>query len=473
MSNSRSLLRYGGFILSVTTARVIGTLLTAAIFPFLVRRLGVDVYGLWSYVVAVCAFTGLLSNPGLTTYTAQQVAARREAAFETISDVLVLRLLAGAVGMLAVLVVARFEHRHDVRVLLMWYGIGSVLTGGLSLDYLLPSLELFHVQSFVTITQQSLYAVGIFTMVRSPKDVIWVPVSILGSTLVTSIISWIFLWRAGFRFRFSLAPRRWAAILVPSVHYAGSSFMANLYHRTGHFAVRWYLGEHALGLYAAVARLADVLRNFLSIGQTVLMPRMALRAGSPDGLSRLTRIATFILVLFGVPLAVGGIVTAPVVVPWLLGAQFKEAVHAFQWVALYVIAAPSAALFAGTILYAMGRHRAYFVSTAVGAVSAIVLYLILPPLFGIAGACVAFVLGEVGVALCAFLLCPPQVRSAARTPVLWIALIASLLMGAVLWIALPKHMPPLVLVGLGCVVYVITWAAVGREVLKKEVVGVA
>ena len=68
-------------MLSVTTARVVGTILTAATFPFLVRRLGVDIYGLWSYVVAVCGFTGLVANPGLTTYAAQQVAARREAAF--------------------------------------------------------------------------------------------------------------------------------------------------------------------------------------------------------------------------------------------------------------------------------------------------------------------------------------------------------------------------------------------------------
>jgi len=453
----------------VTVARVVGTLLTAAIFPFLVRRLGVDVYGLWSYVVAVCAFTGLVSNPGLTAYAAQQVAARREAAFETISDVLVLRLLASAVAVLAVLVLARLDPRQDVRVLLVWYGIGSVLTGGLSLDYLLPSLELFHVQSFVTITQQSLYAAGIFVLVRSPKDVIWVPVSILGSTLITSIISWIFLWRAGFRFRFAIAPRRWATILAPSMHYAGSTLMSNLYHRTGYFAVRWYLGEHALGLYAAVARLADVLRNFLSIGQTVLMPRMALRASSPDGLSRLTRIATFILVLFGVPLTVGGIVTAPVVVPWLLGAQFQEAVHAFQWVALYVIAAPLAALFAGTILYATGRHRAYLASTVVGAGSAILFYLILPPVFGVAGACVAFVLGEVGVALCAFLLCPPQVRAATRTPVWGIALIASALMAAVLCIALPTHMPPLLLVGLGCGTYVAVCVSAGRNLLRREI----
>jgi PST family polysaccharide transporter len=473
LSVSKSLLRYGGFVLSVTTARVVGTILTAATFPFLVRRLGVDMYGLWSYVVAVCGFTGLLANPGLSTYAAQQVAARREAAFETVSDVLVLRALAAGVAVVAVLAVASFEVRQDVRFLLQWYGVASVLAGGLSLDYLLSSLELFHVQSFVSIAQQSLYAVGIFTLIRSPKDVIWVPVSIVASSFLTSLIGWTFLWRAGYRFRFSMAPRRWALILVPSLHYAGSSLMSNLYHRSATVAVRWYLGEHALGLFAAAARLADVLRNFLAVPQTVLMPRMALRANSADGLPRLTRIAASVLVWFGVPLTVGSVVTAPVVVPWLLGAQFQEAVHAFQWVALYVITAPAATLFAGTIIYAMGRHRAYFVSTLAGAVTAVVLCLMLPPLFGIAGACVAFVLGEFGVALCACLLCPPEVRAAAKTPLLSVAVIASLFMGAVLWVALPKHLPPLVLIGLGCAVYAASWAAIGRNLLKREVEGFA
>jgi PST family polysaccharide transporter len=469
LSASKSLLRYGGFALSLTTARVVGTLLTAATFPFLVRRLGVDTYGLWSYVVAVCAFTGLLANPGLTSYAAQQVAARREAAFETISDVLALRMLAGGAAVVAVLVVASFEVREDVRFLLKFYGVASVLTGALSLDYLLPSLELFHVQSSISITQQSLYAVGIFAMVHSPKDVIWVPVSILGSAFLTSLVSWIVLWRKGYRFRFAIAPRRWAAILVPSLHYAGSSLMSNLYHRSGHIAVRWYLGEHALGLYAAATRLADVLRNFLAIPQNILMPRMALRADSAERIPRLTRLAVSALVWFGLPLTVGGVVTAPVVVPWLLGAQFHEVVRAFQWVALYMIAAPAATLFAGTILYAMGRHRAYFASTLAGALSAVVLNLILPPWFGISGACVAFVLGELGVALCAFLLCPPEVRAAAKTPLLSVAVVASSLMAITLWVALPHHLPPFALVGLGCAVYAISWAVIGRNLLKKEV----
>jgi PST family polysaccharide transporter len=468
LSISNSVLRYGGFVLSVTTARVVSTLLTAATFPFLVRRLGVDIYGLWSYVVAVCAFTGLVANPGLTAYAAQQLAAGREGAFQTVSDVLLLRFLASGVAVVPVLVIAAVEVRQDVRFLLVFYGIASLLVGSLALDYLLASLEMFHVQSFVSIAQQSLYAAGIFTMVRTSQDVIWVPVSILGSSLLTAPIAWIFLWRAGFRFRFSIAPRRWLAILTPSLHYAGSSLMSNLYHRTGHFAVRWYLGEHALGLYAAAARLADVLRNFLSIAQNVLMPRMAMRANSTEGLARLTRIATSILVLFGIPLAVGGIVTAPTVMPWLLGAQFRDGVHAFQWIAPYVITAPAAALFAGTILYAMGRYREYLISTLVGAGTAIVLYFTLPPLFGVAGACVAFVLGELAVALCAFVQCPPHVRAAAKTPLTALAVGASVVMVAALRIGLLGHLRPWVLVLAGVAVYLCTCALAGRNMLKRE-----
>jgi hypothetical protein len=46
-------------------------------------------------------------------------------------------------------------------------------------------------------------------------------------------------------------------------------------------------------------------------------------------------------------------------------------------------------------------------------------------------------------------------------------------MWAGLWIALPRHLPPLVLVGLGCFIYVITWAGIGRNLLKREIEGTA
>jgi O-antigen/teichoic acid export membrane protein len=94
MKKASTVVRYAGFVFSVGGARVAGVLITSLTFPYLVRHLGVEMYGLWSYVVAICAFLDNISNPGLKAYATQQVAARREAAFDLIPDVLFLRLLA-------------------------------------------------------------------------------------------------------------------------------------------------------------------------------------------------------------------------------------------------------------------------------------------------------------------------------------------------------------------------------------------
>src|SRR5271166_5446608 len=72
----------------------------------------------------------------------------------------------------------------------------------------------------------------------------------------------------------------------------------------------------------------------------------------------------------------------------------------------YLITASSASLFAGTILFSMGRHRAYFVATASGAVTGLGFYLILIPAFGLKGAGLAFVLAELVVATVAYSLLP-------------------------------------------------------------------
>jgi hypothetical protein len=63
--------------------------------------------------------------------------------------------------------------------------------------------------------------------------------------------------------------------------------------------------------------------------------------------------------------------------------------------------------------------------------------------------------------------------AAAKTSLLTVAAIASLLMAVVLWSALPKRMPPLVSIGLDCVVYAMIWGVLGRRVLKREVEGFA
>jgi polysaccharide transporter, PST family len=468
VKRSSALVRYGGFFLSVGTARVLGLLITSITFPILVRRLGVEMYGLWSYVVALCAFLDVVANPGLSTHITQQSATLRHAAAELIPDFLALRGLSSLVAIIILLVIASFEVRPEVRSLLRWYGAGALCVGLTGSDFLLTSLELFHVRSLLTLIQQALYAAGILILVRNPKDILWLPASILGSALVTNLAGWLVLWRNGFRPPLAIHPNRWRAILVPSFHYAATTMMATAYHRTGHIVVRWFLGDHALGLYAAAVRFVDILKNLVNIALSVLMPRMALSAQSRAGLKRLVQAAVSALALTSIPLMLGTLATAHLVVPWVLGAGYAAAVGPVRWMAGYLLAAPIASLLSGTVLYAMGKHRAYLISATVGALFAVVLSLLLVRAFGLTGACVAFVLAELAVGTTAYLLMPRDLRDLWKNPIVAVAGFSALLMVAAVRLANSYTSRPLLIVAIGAIVYSISSAALGRQALMRQ-----
>jgi len=391
-----------------------------------VRRLGVEVYGQWSYVVAVCAFVNVVADPGMNVFLTQRLAARREAAFEFIPDVLFLRLMASLIAAMAVLAVASHEANESVRQLLRFYGIGVLIVNLVFADHLLTALEQFHMRSALNVMQQLVYASMIFMFVRSRRDVVFVPVSILCSSILCSAIAWTVLWRNGLRFRLRLRPRCWTEILRPSFHYAASTLMSNLYHRTGHIAVRWVLGDFDLGVYAAAVRLVDIVRGLIVTFCQVLMPRIAV-AESPEALRKLVRAAISVIAIASIPLTFGLIGTANLIVPWVLGARFMSAVPVLQWMAPYLITASCASLFSGTILFAMGRHRAYLASTTAGAVVGTALYMMMVPAFGVRGAALSLVTAELVVAATA-LSRLPELHGSWRTPLLWVAFGSALLM---------------------------------------------
>jgi len=469
MSPARSTwLKYGAFVGSVGGARVLGALLTAITFPIVVRRLGVEMYGIWSYVIAVCAFLELVANPGLTSHAQQQVAARRTAASDVVSDALVLRAFLSVLVIALIFVLAALEVRPEAARLLRFFGVSIVFVNLTGTEYLLSSLELFHERSLLTVTQQAIYAIGILLTVHSPKDYMWVPASILISALPTNLCGWIFLYRNGLRLQLGLHTQRWWPLLVPSGHYALAASMSTLYHRAGHLMVRWFLGEHALGLYAVATRMVDFIRHFVSLGFTVIVPRIAQAADSPSSLRRLARFSVAGVALVGFPLILGVLTTARFLVPLVLGAQYEGSAQLLPWLAGYLVVAPLAAFYSGTVLYALGLYRPYLISTAAGAGVAILAYAALIPLAGIRGASVAFVMGELAVAVTAYRLAPRAAQEVWDNPLLKVALAATAVMAIPLFFATRFHVRPVSASVVAGLAYVLVCAWLTRARIAAE-----
>jgi polysaccharide transporter, PST family len=459
----KELLRYGGFLFSATAARGAGILISSLTFPYLVRVLGVSGFGIWSYVVAVCAMLDLIADPGITTYVTRQVAALRFQAVDLLADYFMLRICGVMVGAAAVLGIALWEPRADVAALLRIFGIGLLVANAVSADHFLTALEAFHARSVLSVIQQLLYAALIFLKVRRPGDVVWIPIAILSSSLLAAIAGWIILFRLGLIVRLKLYPSRWRQILVPSFHYAASSLMSNLYHRAGHVLVRWFLGDYALGLYAAATRLVDLLRGFVTTIIHVLMPRLAMDSNSLPALKQTIRRVVAAMAAVSLPISFGLFVTADRLVPWILGAKFAPAISLVKWLSPYILTASAASMWAGTVLYALGRHRAYFAAAAGGAVSGVLLYLVLIPNFGLPGAAVAFVLAELVVATIAFSRLPHELRDLWKNPIIGAALASAAVMSILVRLASDHFVPLPLLVAGGALIYAASCGLYARK----------
>jgi len=283
MKRTSALVRYGGFFLSVGTARVLGLLITSLTFPILVRRLGVETYGLWSYVVALCAFFDVVANPGLTTHIAQQVAARRHAAAELVTDFLALRSFEqpgcndGA------------ARGRPFRSSSRGAPLAPVVRCGRTLRWL--DRNRLSVEFSGTISYS-------FGDEFDPAGFVWSRSSAAGALSERYPLAArkhpgigagnqpCGLGRAMEQRLSSIAEdqsRPMAGNHGPQSALRATTMMATVYHRIGHLVVHRFLGDYALGLYAAAVRFVDILKNFVTDSVERVMPRMALSAQSGAG----------------------------------------------------------------------------------------------------------------------------------------------------------------------------------------------
>jgi O-antigen/teichoic acid export membrane protein len=195
---------------------------------------------------------------------------------------------------------------------------------------------------------------------------------------------------------------------------------------------------------------------------------MALSAQSGAGLKRLVRAAVSAMAAVSIPLTLGTLATAHLVVPLVLGPSYAPAIGPVRWMAAFLLAAPIASLLSGTILYALGRHRSYLASATAGALTAVIFSLTLVRPFGLPGVCIAFVLGEAAVGITAFLLIPEDLQDLWKNPFIVVASFSALLMVAAVRLTNSYTSRPLVVVAAGAAVYLIAVAGWGRTMLMQQ-----
>jgi O-antigen/teichoic acid export membrane protein len=417
------------------SGKMLGTILGILTVAVLTRHLGREGYGEFTTVTSFLQFFGILVDFGLTLTALRLLAEPGADRPRVASNIFTLRLVSGVLffGAAAALGFA-FPYSREVR-------LGIAVT---SLSFLCISLSSITTAAF----QQSLRVawataaevagrlallVGVILAARAGGGLIPILAILSASNLLQLALSLVFLRRI-VPIRLAYDRALWRRVVRESWP-VGVSIAFNFVYLKGDVVILSLVRSQAeVGLYGAAYKVLDVVTVIPTVFMGIAMPALAAAWSSSDAETfkrRLGRAFAFMSAI-AVPISVGTLGVSHDLMALLAGREFADSGALLSVLMVAGSLVFWSALF-GHAVVAMGLQKKMIWAYGIDAALSLLLYIILIPRFGAAGAAWVTVFSEglIAVLTAAFVI--KSAKAAVPLKPLGLSLASSLVMlGAIL-----------------------------------------
>ena len=270
-----ALRRLTGNILALGLLQLVNIVIPFLTVPYLVRVIGVDLYGLYAFSTAIIAYFLLLIDYGFNLSATRQISVHRKSREELVkifSAVLTLKVVFFIFGFLLLLVLMMFSSMisdYWSLYLLMYLSLlGQVVTP----FWLFQGLEKIYVGTYLTLFSRGIFVLGIFYFVVSKSDFLLIPLISGFGFLLSGLVSLIFV-RVEYGFRFALQSFK---VLKEQLKEGFSLFISNvsisLYTLSSTLILGIFSSNLIVGYYAGADKIIQVLRALLSSFSQAIFP---------------------------------------------------------------------------------------------------------------------------------------------------------------------------------------------------------
>ena len=423
---------------------ILGGLLQLAAVAVIARCVTVSEFGAYSFMMAFAFVLERLADGGLNSILIRDMAVAPDEIGEILGGALTLCVLYIVAGTVLMIAIIPFFH-FDTRI--------SVLTGVMGF----ARLEHVFVGCYgaVLLSQEKyeLHGIG-FVLHKLFLLVLSVAALAMGTGITGVVIAhalsiiapWI-LYRHYVSSRFArihmqIDVKAWGYLIRESIPVGGAAVLRLFAEQADILVLTAIAGTTAVGLFSGPSRMASGLRYLPQTLMLALFPLYSRAAteGSAQiafGEAYLRGAKSFMLLAF--PLALLCLMHPEPLTVGLLGPQYRPAVPAMRLMSVTVWLLFAAAPYA-MLLTALGRQSFLFISTAAALVLRVALDIAFTSRIGFLGPCVGMNISE-GLLLVAFVGCIWKAGFPLPfAKILWPAGLASMAMGAVLYLTATKSL---------------------------------
>lgn len=361
---------------------------------YVARVYGAAEYGSFSFAYSIYAFLYVVSQFGLPTFAAREVAQTRRLdprLFKSVSEARLLLAVCSAVVALVVLSLIPQVTREEL-YLLAGFGLSNVALAFFS-DWVFQGMGKLHGWAALNIIWQGLWLFFTVAAVRAGASIRAVSFAYAAGALVAATAGWLW-WRRTLRRAGESSDAHYSlrSVLKEGTHLGTGTMLQTLLVWVDIIFVRMLLGPHGAGIYAAGNRLAlglGMLAGFYMQGAFPLLSRSALEDHADY--QRTFQQAYNNLSSMFAPGALWGIFYAPEILDFIYKRQeYLAAAPVFQLFQVVLLLTTFGIVLYGLgVLLAFRQDRTYqrdYVATSLG-------FLLVCPLFtwrwGITGAAAA------------------------------------------------------------------------------------
>jgi len=380
--------------LSLSIAQFISRFISFLVIIYLARILAPINFGKIGFAQAIVAYFMLIPNLGLITLGIREVARDKNKINIYASNIITLRLILAFFSFGLLLVFVNLIHKSiEIKYLITFYGL-TLFSYALLVEWLFQGIERMEFIGISRVLAMLFYGISIFILVKSPGQLLLIPcLWFLGNFIPVVFLIYIFTKHFGkisLKFDFSF----WKNLLRHALPMGAASIMIQIYYNFDIVMLGFIKGDKAVGWYNAAYKIILFIWTFIPIFINVVFPMMSrYYKESQEKLQTLIISSTRILSTVAFPLGVGGTILGMPIMSLLYGEKFSGGVIAFQILIWSVVIICIRGIYEHSFL-ACNEEKRYLFGVIWGAVTNIVLNLILIPRFSLKGAAIATVISE-------------------------------------------------------------------------------
>lgn len=377
-------------------------MLSVFTFPYLVRVLGVEKFGLIVLLQTAMLYFTVLTDYGFNLTATQDISVNRKdkrAMADTFSEVLSAKFFLLAVSLLLLLtllwLIPAFQDYRTIALLSFPMVIGQVLQPA----WFFQGVEQMKYITYINILVRGLYAISVFIFIQSPDDFLLVNLLNGLSLIIGGIVSLVLVF-SQFNISFRLpAMGQVKAQLVKSWSIFFSTLTVFVANNSNLLILGLFASPLVLGYYSIAEKTFQITRTFAVILHQVVYPRVCLLAQeSVIELKHFLKNITKLILATFVPLSLLVFVLADYIVLLISGKPLPEAALVLRIVSFGPTMAALNIPAAQTML-AYHFTKSYTLVVGIGAVVNIVLNFLLAYYFQATGTAVSIMVTEALITL--------------------------------------------------------------------------